>query len=64
MTDKELEDLRKSHNDFIDAFIYKAKSRYVCSCDVSEVTTDKGYQITLYWDEQGNLHDITFDRIH
>lgn len=37
--------------------------RFTVSCDTAD-STDDGVKVTYYWDEYGNIIDITFDRIH
>lgn len=51
--------------DLCDACMYRIMSRFDCSCDIADNDThDEGYEITIYWTEQGTIQDITFDRIH
>lgn len=51
--------------DLFEACMYRIMSRFDCGCDIADNDThDDGYEITVYWTEQGTIQDITFERIH
>lgn len=42
---------------------FKPQEDILFDCDVAD-GPDEGVEVHCYWDEQGNLIDIAFDRIH